>query len=274
MKPLLLHLVSSTAILAGLRVEATSPGPSQEMWKGATSYPTTITRSWTRTLTAKPTSGVVAPVSEAAVVTIQTVTMYEAWPSSPDPARYPYTLLQTAITARQVYSAQRNGAGKLAPTGDALSLTMDPAATAPRTVTSTWLMWDTSPTDLAAGQALPPCATPGGASKTKTKNNNKNSPACATPNLKQDTRCIERGLTTACHSQCQTRRIEGWDVWMCHKVGDGTSRSKETGGSSPSMDLREVGVGRVCTDSNGYYEQLLEPCDVMDHGHGCPPCSM
>ncbi|CAK7203983.1 hypothetical protein SEUCBS139899_006733 [Sporothrix eucalyptigena] len=221
-----------------------SPRPEQKTWKGATTYPTTITRSWTRTLTPKPTATLSSGQSDK--LTIQTVTLYEAWPSSPSPEHFPYTLLQTAVTKKEVYSAQTVD-GNVVPTGQPTPTT--------RTVTSTWMLWDTSPTDLAAGQKLPACDKFYG-----------NSAKCATPNLKQDTRCVERGLTTACHSQCTIRRVEGWDVWLCHKVGDGTSRQK-------GDDLREVAVGRVCTDSMGFYEQLLEPCDTMDHGHDCPPCN-
>lgn len=178
--------------------------------------------------------------------------MYEPWPLSPNPENFPYTMLQTAITSRGLYAAHVDAEGRLAPTGSPLTAT----PVTPRTVTSTWVLWDTSPTDLAVGQALPACD----------RTNEHNDLKCATPNLKQDTRCIEHGLTTACHSQCKIRRVEGWDLWWCHRRGDGTSKAA-------GNDTREVAVGRVCTDSMGYYEQLLEPCDTMDHRHDCLPCN-
>ncbi|CAK7217910.1 hypothetical protein SCUCBS95973_003308 [Sporothrix curviconia] len=247
---------------------STSLPPEQQTWKGATTYPTTVTRSWTRTLTAKPTVRATAASVNTDIVTVQTVTLYEAWPSSPNPEQFPYTLLQTAVTSRQLYSpAHTDASGKAAApaTGGPLSIAnVAPSATSARTVTSTWLLWDTSPTDLAVGQALPACEKPGGH-------------RCATPNLKQDTRCAERGLATACHSQCKIRRVEGWDVWQCHKVGDGTSRIKSPSGGNDNdnetTDTRMGALGRVCTDSIGFWEQLLEPCDTMDHGHDCPPCN-
>lgn len=247
--------------LFGMHAKAASSSASTQTapaaWKGATVYPTTVTRIWSRTLTAKASetpSG--TATADTGIVTIQTVTMYEPWPSSPNPANFPYTMLQTAITSRDLYSAHVDASGRLAPTGS--SLTATPVE--PRTVTSTWVLWDTSPTDLAAGQALPACD----------RTNDRNDLKCATPNLKQDTRCIEHGLTTACHSQCKIRRVEGWDLWWCHKRGDGTSKLGKSGGGN---DTREVAIGRVCTDSMGYYEQLLEPCDTMDHGHDCLPCN-
>ncbi|ERS97276.1 hypothetical protein HMPREF1624_06607 [Sporothrix schenckii ATCC 58251] len=178
--------------------------------------------------------------------------MYEPWPSSPNPEYFPYTLMQTAITSRHLYSAHVDDKGRVAPTGAPWTAT----TVTPRTVTSTWVLWNTSPTDLAVGEALTPCD----------RSNGHNDQKCATPNLKQDTRCLEHGLTTACHSQCKIRRVEGWDLWWCHKRGDGTSKAA-------GNDTREVAIGRVCTDSMGYYEQLLEPCDTMDHGHDCQPCN-
>ncbi|CAK7230672.1 hypothetical protein SBRCBS47491_007665 [Sporothrix bragantina] len=262
MRTYLLKLVAA-AYLAVLPANASSSSTSlpaeQRTWKGATTYPTTITRSWTRTLTAKSTASATSSINTD-ILTVQTVTLYEAWPSSPNPEHFPYTLLQTAVTSRQLYSAKTNTDGKAVPTGAALSSNIEPSATTPRTVTSTWLLWDTSPTDLAVGEALPVCEKPGGH-------------RCATPNLKQDTRCAERSLTTACHSQCKIRRVEGWDVWQCHKVGDGTSKFSELKSKDAETDTRMVALGRVCTDSMGYWEQLLEPCDSMDHGYECPPCN-
>lgn len=244
---------TAAALFQSLVDAASSPSPSsaptattQVPWNGVTTYPTTVTRIWSRTLSDK------AKASETAV-TVQTVTMYEPWPTSPNPENFPYTLLQTAVTARDVYKATTDAQGQVSATGPPLTVT--PARTV--TVTSTWVLWNTSPTDLAVGEK------PAGCKHSNPHNDQK----CATPNLKQDTRCLEHGLTTACHSQCKIRRVEGMELWWCQKRGDGTSKTGDAGGT------REVAIGRVCTDSMGYYKQLLEPCDTMDHVHDCQPCN-
>ncbi|OAA56231.1 hypothetical protein SPI_07842 [Niveomyces insectorum RCEF 264] len=246
---------------------STSTG-STKTWAGATKYPTVVTRSWSRTSTVTPTSP--SPDADAAseadtatatpsttTVVVRSVTMYDQWPSSPDPANYPYTVTQTAVTHRREYAVNQAVAGGTTTRTNSLAV-----ADTTQTVTTTWIMWDTSPTDLPVGHPLPKCE--GG---------------CAPPTIKPDKRCTDHNLDTACHSQCKIRSVEGWDVWWCQqRAGHWDHPKKAANNANASANTyadnttAPVALGRVCTDSTGYYEQLLEPCDSADHRYDCPPC--
>ncbi len=297
MKALVWQL-ASLALIAGAAANTDADPASSSSTKDATTYPTTITRIWTRTLTSKPPKATAtetdtetestsssstamaatqiggyviedvssSPSSSSAPsltttsaaetttytgsMAVQTVTLYEPWPSSPNPEWFPYTLTQTAVTTRHEYTVTLGADGL--PSTSALP-NQEPSGTV-RTATSTWVLWTTSPTDLAVGQALPKCKD-----------------GCTVHNMKQDRRCIDRGLVTACHSQCKIRQLEHINAWVCQHRNNGTSKANNTPGGS---ETREVALGRVCTDTTGYYEQLLEPCDSMDHRHDCPSCDM
>ncbi len=208
---------ASLSALACLALAEAAAGPPPS------TYPTTVTRSWSRTSSQIPRTALATDAIPT--TTVKTVTVLEPWPSSPNPELFPYTLTQTAITDRREEMVDGDTRRVLVSTTQA--------------VTSTWVVWDTAPTDLPRGMELPKCE------------------VCAPPRIKQDKRCTERGLETACHSQCKIRQVEGFDVWWCHQ--------------RTTNDTSEVAIGRVCSGGGNYYEQLLEPCDHADHRHDCPP---
>jgi len=174
------------AVMSG-RAEADKEAPS------TSTYPTTVTRSWTRTSTYKLPPGITNDPSLRTTAAILKITQVDAWPFSPNPEEFPYTLSQTGVTDRvDVVISSRT--------------TISTLSSASRTATSTWVLWDTAATDLPKGQALPPCE------------------RCVPPSHRPDPRCKKKGLETRCHSQCRIREVEGRDVWWCQKrrTGDGT----------------------------------------------------
>jgi len=176
MKPQLVFLPAVSCLALG--ASAAEPFKTQ--------YPTTVTKSFSRTTTSKAPRSLATDGTRGTTVTIRTVTQLEPWHSSPDPSYYPYTLEQTAITDRREIAIQGG--------------TSSVVTSTTQTVTSTWIIWDTAATDLPVGKPLPPCQ--GG---------------CVPPVIKQAQACMEANLETACHSQCKIRDVEGHLVWWCHK---------------------------------------------------------
>jgi len=222
MAPVLQQAFVACFALATVSAQAEAGVPS------TSTYPTTVTHSWTRTSTYKLPPGITHDRSRPTTVAVLKITQVDAWPSSPNPEGFPYTLSQTGVTDRlDVVISSR--------------ATVTTLSSTTRTVTSTWVLWDTVATDLPKGRALPQCDT------------------CAPSSHQPDPRCSKKGFETRCHSQCRLREVEGRDVWWCQKrsKGDGTA---------------VTAIGRVCAGGGKDYEQLLEPCSAEDERHDCPLC--
>ncbi|OCL02218.1 hypothetical protein AOQ84DRAFT_229440 [Glonium stellatum] len=197
-----------------------------------TAYPTTITKVWSSTTTSiMYPNPAFAIFSNMIYITTMTVTLFEPWPSMP--TVFPYTLVQTELDDMTI-STLVNTSGT--PTTYVQSTKY--------TVSSTWVLNQPAPTDLAAGTTVDalPCS------------------ECTPEGWAPDERCTRHNLDTACQGQCDLR--EG--LWWCYK------RYYNQPGA-PVM-------GRVCWGNNDTagqmfeYAQLAEPCKKTDHRVQCVPC--
>jgi hypothetical protein len=164
-----------------------------ERARSTSTYPTTVTHTYTRTSTSKLPRGLTHDESKPTTAVLFAVNLVEPWPSSPDPEEFPYTLTQTGYTKRYDVAVSAGSTATL--------------SSADVTATSTWVLWDTAATDLPKGRRLPKCE------------------GCAVHAGRRDPRCKDKGRETACHSQCKIRDVEGRHVWWCHKrmPGDGST---------------------------------------------------
>ncbi|KAH8881325.1 hypothetical protein GQ53DRAFT_832511 [Thozetella sp. PMI_491] len=149
------------------------------------SYPTTVTRISSSTLTEITPYNPVLPVPwySKTVISTVTVTLLEPWPASP--TSFPYTMLQTAVKHSTIES-------RLVVTISAPPETSFSYATV--TGTSTWILWRPAVTDMPAGGS-------GSCSE------------CVASSPTPDPRCERLGLDTACQGQCEQR--DG--LWWCYR---------------------------------------------------------
>ena len=153
---------------------STSADPDAMTDPAERTYPTTFTRVQTATTAIAPS-----------VVVVDTTTLIDPWPVSPDFELIPMTMLQTGITVRTVSTIN--------------ALTNDTPTRTTLSTTSTWIMWGTAVTDMAVRPG-PQCAQVQGAD-------------CNPPAVKQHPRCDELGRDTRCAAQCL---LKDW-LWWCYQ---------------------------------------------------------
>jgi len=210
--------------MPGMPVPAVDPTSTESETEMV--YPTTFTKVRSTTKTSILTPGPSATFYAESRVTADIVTTIEPWLSAPDPESFPYSITQTVITDRTVtYELTQSKDG---PSTESVTRTKE-------TVSSAWLIWETSPTDMPVGRD-PQCA-----------------PGCTPSAIKAHPVCVEEGLETRCASQCTIRDYQ----WWCY-------RHKATDEALPQ--------GKLCWANSTHYEQLMEPCDHTDFPPGCKPC--
>ncbi|KAK3315571.1 hypothetical protein B0H66DRAFT_536437 [Apodospora peruviana] len=139
------------------------------------SYPTTVTTIYSTT------------IAGAVGITIDRVTVLDPWPTSPDPEKVPFTMLETQVTERTV-----------SPPGAAVTPTV-----ATTTAISTWILWGVLDFDMPP-YSPPVCPGPGG---------------CSYGTIKPNGRCMDLGWETTCASQCL---LKDW-MWWCAKSADSSA---------------------------------------------------